>query len=95
MSKKAQGLSINVIIVAAIALIVLVVLVAIFTGRLGIFTQEVEEVGQGCTEFKNAEGEAAAWVARTCTGDETEVFTATDAGDHPGEHCCLEKVAEE
>jgi len=34
-NKKAQGISINTIIIAAIALIVLVVLVAIFTGELG------------------------------------------------------------
>lgn len=33
--KKGQGLSLTVIIVAAIALIVLVVLVAIFTGKMG------------------------------------------------------------
>jgi len=38
MNKKSQGLSINVIIIVAIALIVLVVLVAIFTGRLAMFT---------------------------------------------------------
>ncbi|HLC66646.1 MAG TPA: hypothetical protein VJK52_03320 [Candidatus Nanoarchaeia archaeon] len=37
MEKKAQGISINTIIIAAIALIVLVVLVAIFTGRMGDF----------------------------------------------------------
>ncbi len=40
-SKKAQGISINAIIVAAIALIVLVVLVAIFTGRLGTWGQGI------------------------------------------------------
>jgi len=39
--KKGQGLSLNVIIVAAIALIVLVVLIAIFTGRLGIFQSQL------------------------------------------------------
>ncbi len=42
--KKAQGLSLNVIIVAAIALIVLVILVMIFTGKLGGFGEGVEEV---------------------------------------------------
>lgn len=45
MYKKAQGLSITTIIVAAIALIVLVVLVAIFTGRLGGFSEGVTKVG--------------------------------------------------
>ncbi|MBW3003967.1 hypothetical protein KY328_00435 [Candidatus Woesearchaeota archaeon] len=42
--KKGQGISLNVIIIAAIALIVLVVLVAIFTGRLGGFQRELGEV---------------------------------------------------
>ena len=38
--KKAQGISMNVIIIAAIALIVMIVLIAIFTGRIGKFQQE-------------------------------------------------------
>ncbi len=37
-NKKAQGLSINTIIIAAIAVVVLVVLIAIFTGRIGMFS---------------------------------------------------------
>ena len=45
MNKKAQGLSINVIIITALALIVLVVLVVIFTGRTGIFKGSVEKEG--------------------------------------------------
>ncbi len=40
-NKKGQGLSLNVIIVAAIALIVLVVLVAVFTGRIGLFEKTI------------------------------------------------------
>ncbi|MFH0701888.1 MAG: hypothetical protein V2A62_05645 [Candidatus Woesearchaeota archaeon] len=39
--KKGAEMSLNVIIVAAIALIVLVILVAIFTGRIRIFQSEV------------------------------------------------------
>jgi len=45
-SKKGQGLSLTTIIVAAIALIVLVVLVMIFTGRIGIFSDDLEEISQ-------------------------------------------------
>ena len=45
-SKKGQGLSLNVIIVAAIALIVLVVLVMIFTGRIGIFEKGLSQEGK-------------------------------------------------
>jgi len=37
MKKRAQGLSLTTIIVAAVGLIVLVILVAIFTGRMSIF----------------------------------------------------------
>jgi hypothetical protein len=38
--KKAQGISLNVIIIAAIALLVLVILSVIFMGRMGIFGEE-------------------------------------------------------
>lgn len=41
--KKAQGISIRVIVVAAIALLVLIVLIAIFGGRMGLFNQGLEE----------------------------------------------------
>ena len=41
--KKAQGLSMNVIIIAAIALIILVVLVVIFAGRSKIFSSTTTE----------------------------------------------------
>ncbi len=43
--KKAQSLSINTIIVAALALIVLVILASIFTGRIRIFSEGL----QSCT----------------------------------------------
>lgn len=46
MDKKGQGLSLNVIIVAALALIVLVVLVVVFTGRIGIFEEGVSKESQ-------------------------------------------------
>lgn len=35
--KRAQGISINVIVITAIALIVLVVLIVVFTGRVQLF----------------------------------------------------------
>ncbi len=44
--KKGQGLSLNTIIIAALALIVLVVLVVVFTGRIGIFQEGVSREGQ-------------------------------------------------
>ena len=41
--KKSQGISINTIIIAAIALAVLVVLFVIFTGRFKIFSEGVSK----------------------------------------------------
>ncbi len=41
--KKAQGLSMTTIVIAALALLVLVVLTLIFTGRLGGFARGVDE----------------------------------------------------
>ena len=92
MSRKAQGLSINTIIIATIAIVVLVVLVAIFSGRLGIFSQQVAEVGQDCKEFKATVGGSdypAGWQQESCGEGYREVYTATDADEHPGEHCCI------
>ena len=43
--KKAQGISINVIIVTIIALLVLVILAAIFTGKLTLFNRQVNDCG--------------------------------------------------
>ncbi len=49
---KGQGISINTIVVAAIALLVLVVLSVVFLGRFGVFTQQsadCENKGGTCT----------------------------------------------
>ena len=46
MDKRGQGISLNVIIIAALALIVLVILIAIFTGRIGTFGGEVASTEQ-------------------------------------------------
>lgn len=70
--KKAQGLSITTIIVAAIALIVLVVLIAIFTGRIGGFGAGVDSVTQNkCLDV--AGGECVASTAQ-CPVGKIEAF---------------------
>lgn len=59
MKNKGQSISINTIIVAAIALAVLVVLFVIFTGRLGIFSKGVGEATDcnvGCRSAGYASG---------------------------------------
>ena len=52
-TKKAQSISINTIVIAAIALIVLVVMIAIFGGRIKIFSggaQKCETQGGTCED---------------------------------------------
>jgi len=49
--KKAQGLPLNAIVIAALVLIVLVVLILVFTGRIGSFVggvQNCEAQGGNC-----------------------------------------------
>ncbi len=48
MSRKAQGLSMNVIIIAAIALLVLVILAVIFIGRMGTTTRGIDQCKGSC-----------------------------------------------
>ena len=57
MNKKGQGISINVIIIAAIGLAVLVVLFAIFTGRLNIFSLGISKTAS-CENACKAQGKA-------------------------------------
>ena len=52
---KAQGLSINTIIIAVLGLLILVVLIFISTGKLGDFRTSVEQCGSGiCEETSTA-----------------------------------------
>ena len=83
--KKGQGISINTIIIAAIALLVLVVLAAVFTGRMGIWTRETQNcepsigkcapAGVSCGDVGSAvEGYPTIYRAAKCPGE--------------GESCC-------
>ncbi len=68
MKKKGQGLSLNVIIVAAIALIVLIVLWAIFTGRMGTTVGGIEKADQDAREVaENFRGTVA--LGGACKGN--------------------------
>jgi len=55
--KKAQGISLNTIIIAAIALVVLIVLIAIFSGRIKIFSGSYDKSSQDTQgQVCNAQG---------------------------------------
>ena len=42
-NKKAQGLPMNTIVIAALVLVVMIVLILIFTGNIGGWRQDVED----------------------------------------------------
>ena len=87
--KKAQGISINTIIIAALGLAVLVVLFLIFTGRIGLFSKGVEEVNT-CNSACSALGQstpAAAASDGTCSADGA-TYVPGKYKDAPNGCCC-------
>ena len=80
MNKKAQGLSVNTIIIAAIALIVLVVLVAVFTGKLGDWGKNLKAAeNKYCGDVPASETEPASSAGGKVTtgsscGKQTQIY---------------------
>ncbi len=85
MSKKAQGLSLNTIVIAAIVILVLFVLIMVFTGRMGWFTDMFgSNTSRDCeTDFPGAQ-----WKSECDSETESRIIGVTDAKDHPGQACC-------
>ncbi len=82
-AKKAQGLSINVILIAVIGLIVVVVLIAIFSG---VIKDDFIPFKEGITECKEpsyCSSNAA------CEDGGTPVKLGCDEETDPGEWCCV------
>jgi len=79
-SKRAQGISINVIVIAALALLVLVVLAMIFTGKLGGWTKAQNEC--------SSNGGLCVSDASQCTGENAQVMSRYTC-PNAGEVCCL------
>ena len=80
--RKAQAISINTIVVAAIALIVLVVIIAIFGGRIKIFSSGAQDCGtQGgeCKADCAAYGESQGGIYTNVPGTNCE----------PDRKCCI------
>jgi hypothetical protein len=79
MKRKAQSISINTIVVAAIALIVLVVMIAIFTGRMKIVTGNIRDCATQKGQCKDK-----------CLDSET-IIPGTSCDDFtPKQYCCTE-----
>lgn len=95
MSSKAQGMPINIIIIAAISLLVLVILVIIFTGRTGVFTKESGNcVNNGgvcttgdCSEIGELVKESTAYKCYYTTADVPDDKKVGDI--NTGAKCCI------
>lgn len=66
--KKAQGMSLNVIIIAALGLLVLVILAIIFTGKTGAFVRESDKC--------EVQGGHCIAIKEDCVGQYQKVITA-------------------
>ncbi|MFO7677086.1 MAG: hypothetical protein R6V50_01705 [Thermoplasmatota archaeon] len=104
MSKKGQGMSLNVVIIAALALIVLVVLTAIFVGRLNTASEKTNENDElaysricvqprdGYTDVKcvnQGECDEDPWqVIRPASGSSSGAGSWMDCDTDDGKVCC-------
>jgi len=85
--KKAQGLSLNTIIVAAIGLAVLVILFAVFTGRIGNFSTGLDDAQNNFQECNS--------VCKTAGYDGGEKVPSSgscNSGTRNGACCCTETI---
>ena len=96
-NRKAQGMPLNIVIIAAICLIVLVILVMIFTGRIGIFAGESANclnnggtcvaITDGCGSLGGLAKESTAY---KCLYTASNVIQGKKAGDtNPSQTCCI------
>lgn len=79
--KRAQGISINVIVVAAIALLVLVVLSVVFLGRFGLFAQQSGD----------CENKGGRCVVGSCPSGTNQYagWSCPETSSGAGQTCCL------
>ncbi len=78
--KKAQGLSLNTIIIAALVIMVLVILALVFTGQMGDFSKDTDSCtakGGQCREDCLEETEESSLFGGSCPDDQ---------------ECCMPKI---
>ena len=96
MNKKAQSISINTIVVAAIALLVLVVMIAIFGGRIKIFGSEawscVNQGGVDC--YPSCSGDDAKNIEGYTDGNIYVNIPGTDCKDDDTNNKCCKLLIE-
>ena len=88
LNKKAQGLSITTIIVAASGLVILVVLVAIFTGRLGSFSEGISKTLSCENSCKAFDKRSQDITEEACKEVDVYQFVPGKYDDTPNFGCC-------
>ena len=92
MHKKSQSISINTIIIAAIALAVLVVLFIIFTGRFKIFGEGVSEASLNCDKGCKTVGYSSGNPRLgSCSGNEFQIAGKFEGMKENEVCCCVPK----
>ena len=92
--KKAQGLSLQVIIIAAISIVVLIVLIIIFRQQISIGSKRYLDIGQSAEDEVKGETCTSFITARQCSVDApSEDFEWVDVGKKkcPKEETCWER----
>ena len=64
--KKAQGLTLNTIIIAVLALIVLIVLIIIFTGKINLFNTQANKCVGPCKDSPYCDGGIIGYKSDDC-----------------------------
>ena len=92
MLKKAQSISINTIIIAAIALAVLVVLFIIFTGRFKIFSEGVEDANSCYNACRSLGRSGVLYTSDDKIGCNSQngVYIPGQYKDSSGKICCCQ-----
>lgn len=84
--KKAQGISFNAIVIAALAIIVLVVLVMIFSGKINLFNQNTTCAARRGSCIDDEGCPAGTYIIMT---DDCELFAdGRGQNSRPGQ-CCV------
>ena len=81
-------MSINTIIIAAMALAVLVVLFVIFTGRFKIFSEGVKEGSLNCDKGCKTVGYTSGIPRNVCAADETQIPGKFEDNTQQNTLCC-------
>lgn len=94
--RNAQGLSITTIIIAVIGLVVIVILVAVFSGRMGQFGRNIDQMKQGsCVSVCSGLGKQSMYTANdgtagnpVCGNDLNEQKVSGEFSDEVADKVC-------